>query len=62
MNFGKSVKIKFLQSNGRTIHTPPHISVMPNEVLKMFDTPQIQNGIILDCTFGAGGHTSMFLG
>ncbi|CAM2853437.1 16S rRNA (cytosine(1402)-N(4))-methyltransferase RsmH [Helicobacter burdigaliensis] len=40
----------------------PHISVLPCEVLQSFDTPLVhKGGILLDCTLGFGGHTSMLL-
>lgn len=35
----------------------PHISVLPNEVLKAFE--DMQDGVFVDCTLGFGGHTSL---
>lgn len=37
----------------------PHIPVLYREVLKAFE--DIDNGIIIDCTMGYGGHSSMIL-
>jgi 16S rRNA (cytosine1402-N4)-methyltransferase len=37
----------------------PHIPVLSQEVLEAFDT--IDNGIIIDCTLGYGGHSSLLL-
>ena len=37
----------------------PHIPVLPNEVLDLFK--DIQKGVIVDCTLGYGGHTSLLL-
>ncbi|MBT8344460.1 MAG: 16S rRNA (cytosine(1402)-N(4))-methyltransferase RsmH, partial [Sulfurovum sp.] len=37
----------------------PHIPVLYREVLKAFEG--IENGIIIDCTMGYGGHSSMIL-
>ena len=37
----------------------PHIPVLYREVLKAFE--DIDDGIIIDCTLGYGGHSSMIL-
>ncbi|MDY0117774.1 MAG: 16S rRNA (cytosine(1402)-N(4))-methyltransferase RsmH [Sulfurimonadaceae bacterium] len=37
----------------------PHIPVLYNEVIETFQT--IESGIVIDCTLGYGGHTSMLL-
>lgn len=38
----------------------PHISVLQNEILELFSP--IKQGVIVDCTLGFGGHTSLLLG
>ena len=37
----------------------PHVPVLYREVLEAFKN--IDNGIIIDCTMGYGGHSSMIL-
>ncbi|HUH42830.1 MAG TPA: 16S rRNA (cytosine(1402)-N(4))-methyltransferase RsmH [Sulfurimonas sp.] len=41
------------------MQTIPHIPVLYREVLEQFK--DIKNGIIIDCTMGYGGHTSLIL-
>ena len=37
----------------------PHVPVLYREVLEVFE--EISEGIIIDCTMGYGGHSSMIL-
>ena len=42
-------------------HKPsPHIAVLKDEVAKLFSDLN-QNGTVIDCTFGAGGHSNAIL-
>jgi len=41
------------------LHNIPHVPVLYREVIETFK--DIENGIIIDCTLGYGGHTSMIL-
>lgn len=50
-NYKKTAKV--------VMHSAPHIPVLYKEVLETFS--DIKEGVIIDCTMGYGGHSSMLL-
>lgn len=48
-----------LKSEGRPVQKSPHIPVLYREVTEAFSA--CDEGIIIDCTLGYGGHTSLLL-
>lgn len=54
-----NVIIMALKSEGIPVQKSPHIPVLYREVIEAFEA--CNEGIIIDCTLGYGGHTSMLL-
>jgi len=48
-----------LNSEGKPVQKSPHIPVLYREVTEAFDV--CKEGMIIDCTLGYGGHTSLLL-